>query len=211
VVHEVATGSFVARPLLAEPLDAERLRFRDERERAAHRLLEIADQVRITVVHDLGGEGVRIEGEVTDRQAHRTYQTSFTIDREGRTVNASCTSPQFRRAGLREGPTVPMIALRLLYAREQAALERARNTEEGRKLIRAETRMLIRRRERGSTTYRVSLSERQVIVRWGDHPDDMRMTQQLFASVDDARDEYFRRLRWCADNGFIDASSAEAI
>lgn len=211
VVHDLAAERFLYRPLFAEPLDAGALRYRDAREEHAHRLLADEGQVRLTHVHDLGAEGVRIEGEVDDRQAHRTYKTSFTIDREGRTVDASCTSPQFRRAGLREGPTVPMIALRLLYARQQAELERARDTEEGRRLIRAETRTLLRRTARGATIYRLSLSDRQVTVRWGEHPDRMRMQRLFFDSADQARDEYFRRLGVCANQGFLDASQAEAV
>ncbi|MBT8492101.1 MAG: hypothetical protein KJO07_03490 [Deltaproteobacteria bacterium] len=211
VVYELASGRFVHRPLFDQPLDPEHLRYRDEREEAAHRLLAVDDQVRLTTVHDLGGEGVRIEGEVEDKVAHRSYQTSFTIDREGRTVDASCSSPQFRRSGLREGPTVPMIALRLLYARQKAELEQARNTEEGRKLIRAETRMLIKRDRGGATMMRVSLNDRKVVVRWGPHPEQMRMSQQHFDSPDDARQEYFGRLARCAEQGFIDASQAESV
>ncbi|MEL7304687.1 MAG: hypothetical protein AAFZ38_06195 [Myxococcota bacterium] len=211
VVHDLRRGTFQYRPLFTTPIPAEDLKYRDEREEAAHRLLAIEGQVRLTTVHDLGGEGVRIEGEVEDKQAHRTFETSFTIDREGRTVDASCTSPQFRRSGLREGPTVPMIALRLLYSRQRAELERARNTEEGRKLIRAETRVLVRRQSERATMMRISLNDRKVVVRWGPHPDDMRMTQQFFGTAEDARDEYWRRLARCADKGFIDASAAEAI
>jgi hypothetical protein len=209
VVHDLGSDRYIARSLLAEPPAAEVLRFRDEREQQAHRLLEIPDAVRLTKVHDLAGEGTRIEGEVEDPQAHRTYRTSFTIDREGRTVDATCTSPQFRRSGLREGPTVPMIALRLLFARRQAELERARETEEGRKLIRAETRVLVRRQAAGSLTYRLSLDDREVVVRWGTHPERMRMHRLRFATPDDARDEYFGRLETLGDKGFIDASAAE--
>lgn len=211
LVHDMATGRFVYRLLFAEPLDADKLRFRDVREESAHRLLAVDGQVRLTTVHDLGGEGVRIEGEVEDRAAHRTYKTSFTIDREGRTVDASCTSPQFRRSGLKEGPTVPMIALRLLYARQQAELERARNTPEGRKLIRAETRTMIRRDADRTTIYRLSLSDRSVTLRYGDHPDRLRMNRLFFGTADEARDEYFGRLSSYSDKGFIDASAAEAI
>ncbi|MCA9701655.1 MAG: hypothetical protein KC431_29310, partial [Myxococcales bacterium] len=225
IVHDLGADTYVARSLLAEPPTAEAMRYRDEREEQAHRLLAIADAVRLTKVHDLGTGGTRIEGEVEDPQAHRTYRTSFTIDREGRTVDATCTSPQFRRSGLREGPTVPMIALRLLFARRQAELERARGTEEGRKLIRAETRVLVRRHgprraassgsgsgdaaNTGSITYRLSLDDREVVVRWGSHPDRMRMHRLRFASPDDAREEYFGRLAALGDKGFIDASAAE--
>ena len=211
VVHDFHTRRFHFRPLFEDPIDPKELRFRDANEEAAHRLLEVEGQVRLTTVHDLGGEGTRIEGEVEDAQAHRVYLTSFTIDREGRTVDAKCTSPQFRRAGLREGPTIPMIALRIFFARQRAKLEAARDTEEGRKLIRAETRMLIRREASGSTMMRISLSDKKVVVRWGPHPEKMRMSQQVFSSADDARSEYFNRLSSCADRGYIDASAAEAI
>lgn len=225
VVHDLANGRFLARSLLANPPDAEALRYRDAREEQAHRLLAEKQAVTLTKVHELAGQGTRIEGEVVDSAAHRTYRSSFTIDREGRTVDATCTSPQFRRSGLREGPTVPMIALRLLFARRQAELERARGTEEGRKLIRAETRVLVRRQaprraasdngsgaaNTGSLTYRVSLDDREVVVRWGTHPQHMRMHRLRFASADDARDEYFGRLEALGDKGFIDASAAEMV
>ncbi len=209
VLHDLPHRRFVYRPLLASPPSAEALRFRDAREAEAHRLLETDDAVRVTRVHDLGSEGTRIEGEVDDPQAHRSYKTSFSLDREGRTVDASCTSPQFRRSGLREGPTVPMIALRLAYARQRAELERARNTEEGRRLIRAETRTFVRRDRVGSLTYRVSLDHRQVTVRWGPHPERMRMHRLLFATPEEASSEYFGRLGHLSRRGFIDASAAE--
>lgn len=211
IVHDLGHGTYAARSLLATPPPADALRYRDEREQQAHRLLDAKDAVRLTKVHDLGSEGTRIEGEVEDPQAHRTYRTSFTIDREGRTVDATCTSSQFRRSGLREGPTVPMIALRLLFSRQQAELERARNTEAGRKLIRAETRTLVRRQADGSLTYRLSLDEREVVIRWGAHPERMRMHRLRFASGEAARDEYFGRLAALGAKGFIDASAAEMV
>ena len=104
-----------------------------------------------------------------------------------------------------------MIAIRLQFARERAELERARGTEAGRKLIRAETRVLIRRQKDELTLMRVSLNDKKVIVRWGPEPDAMRMTQQVFSSSDEARDDYFNRLSSCADRGFIDASAAESV
>ncbi|MEM7155469.1 MAG: hypothetical protein AAF799_21645 [Myxococcota bacterium] len=210
VLHDVAQRRFVHRPLLATPPDPEALRFRDAREAEAHRLLDTEGAVKLTRVHDLGSEGTKIEGEIEDPQAHRSYKTSFTLDREGRTVDASCTSPQFRRSGLREGPTVPMIALRLLYARQRAELERARNTEEGRRLIRAETRTFVRRDRKGSVTYRVSLDHRQVTVRWGPRPDTLRMQRLLFSTPEEASTEYFGRLHALSSKGFIDASAAES-
>ena len=130
LAHDIASGLFHYRPLLAQPLALDRLRYRDAREEQAHRLLAIKDQVQLTRIHDLGLDGTAIDGEVRDQQAHRHYQTSFTLDREGRTIKAACTCHDFRRAGLKQGPCPHMIALRLCYAREQAALEQARETVE---------------------------------------------------------------------------------
>ena len=104
-----------------------------------------------------------------------------------------------------------MIALRLSYSRQRTALEAARETEEGRKAISAETRTLIRREPKGSTTCRLSLDDRQVVVRWGPRPDAMRMHRLMFSDADAARDEYFSRLQRLGERGFIDASAAEAI
>ena len=208
VLYDLASGRFTARAMFDSPPDLEMLRYRDDREAAAHRLLDGAGQVKLTKVHDLGAEGVRIEGEVEDKNAHRVYRTSFTLDREGRTVDAACTSPQFRQSGLKEGPTVPMIAIRLLYARQQAELERARDSVEGRRLIRAETRTFIRRDDQGAQTYRLSLDDRQVVVRWGASPDKLRMQKLFFSTADEAKTEYFGRLNALAQRGFIDATTA---
>jgi predicted DNA-binding WGR domain protein len=58
-------------------------------------------------------------------------------------------------------------------------------------------------------TYRVSLDDRQVIVRWGPGPDPSRMQQLLFGSSAEARAEYFGRLKQLATRGFIDATAAD--
>lgn len=208
VVHDIASGLFHHRPLTAQPLDLDQLRYRDAREEQAHRLLALNEQVQLTRLHDLGLEGTAIDGEVQDRQAHRQYQTSFTLDREGRTVKASCTCHDFRRAGLKQGPCPHMIALRLRYAREQAALEQARETPEGRKLIRAETRTLSQREGESVLSYRVSLDERQIVLRWGSDPQALRQQRLLFNRAEEARDAYFARLDSLAKLGFIDASRA---
>lgn len=208
LVHDIASGLFQHRPLLAQPLELGRLRYRDAREEQAHRLLATEDQVQLTRIHDLGLDGTAIDGEVQDRQAHRHYQTSFTLDREGRTIKASCTCHEFRRAGLKQGPCPHMIALRLRYAREQAALEQSRETAEGRRLIRAETRTLTRRQGETVLSYRISLDERQVLLRWGNDPQALRQQRLLFNRAEEARDVYFARLDRLAQQGFIDASTA---
>ena len=203
---DLTRGTTFARPLLAAPPPAETLRFRDAREAAAHRLLADAGTVTLAKVHDLGAEGERIEGQVDDGRAHRRFFAAFTIDREGRTAGASCTCPAFRRAGIKEGPCEHMIALRVLHVRELTRLEAARGTEEGKRLIRAETRTLFRRTARGSETYRLSLDDRAVVSRWGQE-EPLRMLRQLHATADDARVAYFARLDELAQKGYIDATA----
>jgi hypothetical protein len=148
--HDLATGELYARPLTGAAIPPSALKFRDPREAAAHRLLAEAGAVALTKVHDQGDEGRAIEGQVVDAKAHRTFYPAFTIDRESRTQAASCTCSAFRRAGVKEGPCEHMIALRVLYAREQARLEAARETPEGRARITPETRVQIRRTARGA-------------------------------------------------------------
>jgi hypothetical protein len=207
LVHDLVTDRFQRRPLFAQPLEAERLRYRDRREEQAHRLLAVDGQVDLVKVHDLGEEGTAIEGTVEDRAAHRAFRPSFTLDREGSSTKAACTCTAFRRAGIKEGPCEHMMALRLLYARRQAALEKARGSEEGRRLIRAETRTLLRREKEGKATlYKVSLDDRQVLLRFGEPRslDEMRLCRLLFGNAEEARSEYFARLAALEARGFID-------
>src|SRR6185312_16231435 len=120
-------------------------------------LLSEPGAVTLTKVADQGVEGRAIEGQVVDAKAHRTFYPAFAIDREGRTASASCTCSAFRRSGIKEGPCEHMIALRVLLSREQARLEAARETAEGRAQITAETRILMRRTAAGAETFRISL------------------------------------------------------
>ncbi|MGC4118591.1 MAG: SWIM zinc finger family protein [Myxococcales bacterium] len=208
VGRDVAANTFFARSLFKQAPALEALRFRDERERQAHRLLEVADQVKVTKLHDLGAEGRKIEGEVNDKKAKRSYRPSFTLDREARTTGATCSCATFQRSGTKEGPCEHMMALRLAFVRAQAELEKARNTEEGRKLIRAETRTLVRRKGEKTLTYRVSLDDRKLVVRFGPFGTE-RMQQLYFDRSDAARSAYFARLEELLAKGFIDASAAD--
>jgi hypothetical protein len=205
VGHDLATGELFARPLTAAPVAAAALRFRDAREAAAHRLLGEAGAVTLTKVHDRGLDGRTIEGQVVDARAHRTFHPSFTLDQEQRTSAASCTCSAFRRAGIKEGPCEHMIALRVRYSREQARLDAARDTPEGRALIAAETRVLVRRSERGAETYRLSLDGRNVASRFG-VGDALRMQHLRFDTAPDARAAYFARLEELSRKGYLDAT-----
>ena len=102
-----------------------------------------------------------------------------------------------------------MIALRLFHARERAKEEALRNTPEGRKLIRAETRTWVRRDESGQElVYRVSLDDRLVIVQWGQRTDTARQQRLWYDTDKDAREAYFSRLDGLAAEGFVDADAS---
>ncbi|MDQ3338017.1 MAG: SWIM zinc finger domain-containing protein [Myxococcota bacterium] len=202
VGHDLASGEYFARSLLATPVPAQSLKFRDAREAAAHRLLGEANGVTVTKVHDQGADGRTIEGQVVDAKAHRTFYPAFTIDREGRTAQATCTCNVFRRSGIKEGPCEHMIALRVQYTREQAKLEAERQTPEGRARITAETRVLLKRTGEGAEIYRLSLEGRFVTSRFG----TSRMQKLRFDSAADARTAYFARLEDLAKKGYLDAT-----
>jgi len=203
--HDLATGELFARPLTPTPVPPAALAFRDAREAAAHRLLAEPGAVTLTKVHDRGSEGRSIEGQVVDARAHRTFYPSFTIDQETRTSAASCTCSAVRRAGIKEGPCEHMIALRVRYAREQARLEAARATPEGRAQITAETRVLMRRTAHGAELYRLSLDGRMVTARFG-IGDALRLQRLRFDSTPEARTAYFERLDDLSQKGYLDAT-----
>jgi hypothetical protein len=213
ILYDIARGTYRPRELMPNPVDESVIRFGSEREARAHRLLGDggpgAGEVKVTKVHEVVGEGTRIHGEVVDREAVRSFFPVFTLDLEGRVKEASCGCPHFRRSGLREGPCEHMIALRLAYARQRAAEEALRQTPEGRKLIRAETRSYVRREASGQEqVYRVSLDGKVVAVEWGLRLGEPRRQKLWFDTDAEARTAYFARLETLASEGFIDAASA---
>jgi len=213
ILYDIARGVYRPRELMPTPVDEAVIRFGSEREARAHRLLGDggpgAGEVKVTKVHELVGEGTRIHGEVVDREAVRSFFPAFTVDLEGRVKEASCGCPPFRRSGLREGPCEHMIALRLAYARQRAAEEALRQTPEGRKLIRAETRSYVRREASGQEqVYRVSLDGKLVAMEWGPRLGEPRRQKLWFDTDAEARAAYFARLETLASEGFIDAASA---
>lgn len=204
---DLASGVLFERRLLAQDLDGDALRFRDAREAEAHRLLDAMDQVRVIKVHD-APEGRSIEGQVEDKARQRSFYPTFTLDREGRTSGASCTCPGFRRSGIKEGPCEHMIAVRVLFARQQAERESSRTTQEGRKLIHAETRALTKRTSHGTEVVRLSLDGRQVVARFGER-EPLRMQRLCFATPEAARDGYFHRLDELGTRGYLDGGNGD--
>jgi hypothetical protein len=211
VVFDVASGAFRRRALFAAPVDDEATRAATPREARALRLLETKGAVVITKEHTIAGQGFEVRGETTDAEARRAYTPRFTLDLEGRVTEAWCNCPTFARSALREGPCEHMLALRTAHARERAAAEAMRDTPEGRAKIRAETRTLVRRDERGAEeTCRISLDGKRVRIARQLPGGAVRHQALEFDREADAREEYFGRLAKLAERGFIDAGDLPA-
>lgn len=215
-LYDVAREVVRPRELFADSIDEQLIRYGSPREAKAHRLLgaggaQGTGDIKLVKIHEIAGEGVEIHGEIIDKEAHRDFPPRFMMDLEGRVTDAWCTCPTFRRSGLREGPCEHMIALRIAYARKRAEEDALRQTAEGRKLIRAETRTYVRREPSGAeTVYRVSLDDRVVHLQWGLRTKEPRFQRLWFDTDREARDAYFARLESLAGDGFVDADAASA-
>jgi predicted nucleic acid-binding Zn finger protein len=205
VLFDLDRQVYRPRALLAEPVDESAIRFGSAREAQAHRLLE--GKVSVEKVHHMAGEGVEISGEIDDKAMHRSFSPRFFLDVEGQVTDAWCNCPTYMRSALREGPCEHMIALRVKYQRDQVEAEHLRTTPEGRKLVRAETRTLLRRDASGAqTSYRVSLDDR--VVRIARVVGSDARHQRLWFDTDaQARTAYFERLDALGEEGFIDTDA----
>jgi hypothetical protein len=199
------------RSVLSTPVDEAQIRYASAREAAAHRLLAQPKAIAITKLHVIGGEGTEIHGEVTDKQARRAFAPRFTADIEGQVRDAWCNCPTYQRSAMREGPCEHMIALFVFQHRASAEAERLRQTPEGRKLVRAETRTLVRRDASGAQIrYRLTLDDRAVRVETSEALAEARFQRLWFDTDAEARDAYFARLDRLANEGFIDTDALSA-
>ena len=109
-----------------------------------------------------------------------------------------------------------MIALFVTHKRALAEAERVRETPEGRKVIRAETRTFVRRDAHGAqVAVRLSLDDRLVRVlrqeaAAGQPLGEGRFQRMWFDTDRDARAAYFARLDELTGKGFIDTDAASA-
>jgi hypothetical protein len=213
-LFDVSRGLYRPRKLLAEPVDPARIRYGSAREALAHRLLDESAEIAITKIHTIAGEGQEISGSVNDKSLRREFAPRFTVDLEGQVREAWCNCPTYQRSGLREGPCEHMIALFVHSRRALAEAERLRGTPEGRKLVRAETRTLVKRDALGSQEQvRLSLDDRQVRVERHKvgRPETEDHHQRMWFDTDaEARRAYFARLDDLAEKGFIDTDALSA-
>jgi hypothetical protein len=112
------------RELSREPLPMDKLRFANEREEQAARLVD-ERVIRVKEATDLGdtvGGGTLLKG-VVQKGASRgkvtgTYEPWLKVDPDERLIEAGCTCNFFQQNQLRKGPCEHILALRLQHARQ---------------------------------------------------------------------------------------------
>jgi SWIM zinc finger len=114
-MYDLAKGVYRVRELSREPLPMATLRFSNEREESATRLLT-ANSVQSAARASEGG-GVELSGSVKDRS--HTYRASLTIDADARITRATCECNFFQQNKLFKGPCEHMLALRMHDARRR--------------------------------------------------------------------------------------------
>ncbi|WP_165067095.1 SWIM zinc finger family protein [Paludisphaera rhizosphaerae] len=204
IMYDLAADVYRLRPLTDAPLDLGRLEFRDARERVAHDLLVRRGAVEIVSENRIPGSGLELTGRVTVKEDNREYRPKMLLADEGQVTRAECTCSFFRKQGLKAGPCVHLVALRLAHAAREAERASGRAPAEA---ITAETRAFSRRDAKGEDVYQVTLDRRRLKVRWGRADGDSRLQTLAFDSVDEARAAYLARVADLAARGFLDASA----
>ena len=199
LMFDLATQQYRYRPLVETKLDLTRLQYRNVREKVAHDLLTRRDAVKIVSANRIAAQGLELTGQVTVTEEKRDYRPQMLIADEGNLRRASCTCAQFRKQGLKAGPCVHLIALRLAWAVREAAAAKA---DDG---VTFETRAFTQRDAGGENVVQISLERKKLKVRWGRAGQTMRLQSVRFNSEGETRSSYFQRLADLDAKGFLDA------
>lgn len=105
------------RELSRDPLPMDKLRFANEREQAANRL--VSDRTVTVRSVDATPHGTRLRGRVKD--GTRTYEPELIVDRDERLASATCTCNFYTQNKLYKGPCEHILALRIQHRRSQGS------------------------------------------------------------------------------------------
>ncbi len=108
-IYDLNKGVYRVRELSRTPLPVEALRFSNERESKAVRLLHDG-KVNVSLAYLPDGE-MRLEGAVIDKR--NTYKTWLVLDAERRMSAAECGCNYYQQNKLYKGPCEHMLALRI--------------------------------------------------------------------------------------------------
>lgn len=199
LMFDIAAGVYRLRPVTGGEVDLSRLQFRNAREKTAHDLVTRRGAVTIASETRIAGQGLELTGKVALAEENRDYRPQLVLADEGSIRRASCTCAAFRTGGLKHGPCVHLIALRLAYAAKEAQVSKADDA------VTFETRAFTRRDDKGEAVVQLSLERSKVRVRWGRAGQDLRLQTLRFNTPDDARRTYFARLAALDAQGYLDA------
>lgn len=203
MMFDVAENVYRLRPLTEQPMDMERLEYRNLHERQAYDLVLRQAAVTITKENRIFGRGIEIVGTAKVKEDRREYAPQMMISNEGFVSRAECTCSMFRQQGIKSGPCPHLIALRIAHAiREKVR----RETGEGDDTITVETKTFSRRDDGMETVYQITLDERRLKIRWGAAGGEMRVQQFRFPNTADARKDYLQRVGDLIEKGFLDAT-----
>jgi len=204
IMYDLANDVYRLRPLTDAPIDLARLKFRDRRERTAFDLLVRRDAVEIVSENRIPGSGLELTGQVVVAEDKREYRPLMLLSDEGQAAKAECTCAFFRKQGLKAGPCVHLIALRLAYAAQEARRLQGIDTQRS---ITVETRSFSRRGNAGEEVYLVSLERRRLKIRWGLDDQPSRLQTFAFDSNEAANAAYLARVADLKSRGFLDATA----
>jgi len=205
IMYDLANNVFRLRPLTEDPLNLDRLEYRNRREREAHDLVSRKSAVKIVSENRIHNVGVQLTGKANVKEDKREYRPQLVLTEEGNVSRAECTCSFFRKQGLTAGPCAHLVALRLEYSQQQ---QQARQSGKARRTISAETRTFSKRGDAGETVYQLSLDHRRLRIRWGEAGQTQRLQNLVFNSVDDAREDYLLRVEQLESRGFLDATAS---
>lgn len=199
LMYDIAGGVYRHRPLTEKPLDLGRLQFRNQREKVAHDRLTRRGAVRITGENRIAGVGLELTGTVSVTEEKRDYRPQMVLADEGQVRKVTCTCAGFRKQGIKGGPCVHLIALRLAFAEKEA------RKSKGDDAVKFETRAFAKRDGEIENVVQISLERDKVKYRWGRSGQTMRLQTMRFNSETDARQAYFAKLADLDAKGYLDA------
>ena len=204
LMFDVADNVYRLRPLTDEPLEMEKYEFRNVNERVAQDLVLRKGAVKILSENRIYGKGLELTGLAKVNEDRREYRPQLLISDEGYVGKAECTCSQFRQQGLKAGPCPHLIALRMAHAiRERLRRE---GKADGDDAIEVETRTFGLRSGNREDVYQITLNQNSLRVRWGESGTELRTQQFRFSTVDDAREDYKKRVDELTEKGFLDAT-----
>ena len=198
LMYDIANGVYRHRPLTEKPLDLARLQFRNNREKVAHDLLTRRGAVRITGQNRIAGIGLELTGTVSVTEEKRDYRPQMVLADEGQVRKVTCTCATFRKQGIKGGPCVHLIALRLAFAEKESKKSKSDDA------VKFETRAFAKRDGEVENVVQISLERDKIKYRWGRSGQTMRLQTMRFNSDVDARAAYFAKLADLDAKGYLD-------